>query len=203
MSQKGAHWPWTRLGVAGVCLVLLSSAVAQEQPDAIRQRDSVRPVPPQRQVVVSIPDRKLAVMEDGVVLRVFPVSVGAVVSPSPTGEFQIVRRLTNPTYYHPGTVIPPGKENPLGPRWIGLNKKGFGIHGTNAPRSVGNAASHGCIRLTNRDIVKLYALVHVGDTVVIRSERDAQIAQIFDGGGGTASSVAQVASAAGSVSGGQ
>jgi lipoprotein-anchoring transpeptidase ErfK/SrfK len=132
-----------------------------------------------RQVLVSLRDRQLAVLENGRVLRIFQVAVGADISPSPEGTFEIVSRVTNPTYYHPGTVIPAGSTNPIGPRWIGLNQKGYGIHGTNQPRSVGSAASHGCIRLRNKDVVQLFAMVRVGDTVEIRSERDEQIAQIF------------------------
>ena len=58
----------------------------------------------------------------------------------------------------------------------------YGIHGTNAPRSIGHAASHGCIRLRNRDIEKLFTMVQVGDVVQIRGERDEQVAQIFGGG---------------------
>jgi lipoprotein-anchoring transpeptidase ErfK/SrfK len=123
------------------------------------------------------------------------VSVGTALSPSPTGEFQIINRLANPTYYHPGTVIPPGEGNPIGPRWIGLSQKGFGIHGTNQPRSIGHAASHGCIRLNNRDVVQFFAMVGVGDTVSIRSERDPETAQIFGGlADSDASAVAQVKS---------
>jgi lipoprotein-anchoring transpeptidase ErfK/SrfK len=132
-----------------------------------------------RTVSVSIPDRKLAILENGMVLRTFEIAVGAAASPSPTGEFEIVTRLTEPTYYHAGVVIPAGPSNPLGPRWVGLNRHGYGIHGTNAPGSIGKAASHGCIRLRNRDIVQLFAMVNVGDTVEIRSERDEQIARIF------------------------
>ena len=133
-----------------------------------------------RTVLVSIPDRKLAVIEDGDVIATFSVAVGANESPSPTGEFQIISRVANPTYYRPGTVIPSGKDNPVGTRWIGLSQKGYGIHGTNAPRSIGHAASHGCIRLRNRDVEKLFAMLQVGDVVQIRGERDDEIAQIFD-----------------------
>lgn len=132
-----------------------------------------------RIVLVSIPDRKLAVLEGEKVIATFPVAVGAAVSPSPAGEFQIVNRVANPTYYHTGKVIPSGKDNPLGTRWLGLSQKGYGIHGTNAPRSVGHAASHGCIRLRNRDIERLFTLLRVGDKVVIRAERDEQTATIF------------------------
>lgn len=132
-----------------------------------------------RQIIVSIPDRKLAVLENGSVIRKFEIAVGASISPTPTGEFVVVNRLSNPTYYHPGVVIPPGPDNPIGTRWLGLNRKGFGIHGTNAPASVGTSASHGCIRLRNRDMEKLFALLQVGDTVEIRDQRDSQLAQIF------------------------
>ena len=140
-----------------------------------------------RTVVVSIPDRKLAVLEDGDVIASFTVAVGAAESPSPTGEFQIVSRVANPTYYRPGTVIPAGKDNPVGTRWLGLSQKGYGIHGTNAPKSVGHAASHGCIRLRNRDVERLFTMLQVGDVVQIRGERDDEIAQIFDGEEETAS----------------
>jgi len=135
----------------------------------------------QRVVLISIPDRKLAVLEDGVVLVQFPVAVGAATSPSPTGEFQIVNRVSNPTYYHAGSVIPMGKDNPVGTRWLGLSQKGYGIHGTNAPHSVGRAASHGCIRLRNRDMERLFTMVRVGDVVKIRGERNQEIADVFDG----------------------
>jgi len=134
-----------------------------------------------RVVLVSLVDRKLAVIDNGVTLATFQVAVGADVSPSPTGEFRIVSRVANPTYYHKGTVIPTGKDNPVGTRWIGLNLKGYGIHGTNAPGSIGRAASHGCIRLRNRDIERLFTLLRVGDAVQIRGEHDEQVARVFGG----------------------
>ena len=145
------------------------------------------PVPPDgeqrnRVVLVSLVDRKLAVIDNGVVIATFQVAVGAKVSPSPTGEFTIVSRVSNPTYYRPGTLIPPGKDNPVGTRWVGLSLKGYGIHGTNAPRSIGRAASHGCIRLRNRDMERLFTLLRIGDVVQIRGERDEQVAQVFGGG---------------------
>jgi L,D-transpeptidase ErfK/SrfK len=132
-------------------------------------------------VLVSIPDRRLAVLESGKVLAYFTVAVGASVSPSPTGEFEIVSRVANPTYYHEGTVMPPGPDNPVGTRWMGLNVKGYGIHGTNASRSVGHATSNGCIRLRNRDVEKLYSMLRVGDVVQIRGDRDDEVAAVFGG----------------------
>jgi lipoprotein-anchoring transpeptidase ErfK/SrfK len=133
-------------------------------------------------VLVSIPDRRLAVLENGTVLAYFPVAVGAAVSPSPTGDFEIVSRAANPTYYHDGVVMAAGRDNPVGTRWMGFNVKGYGIHGTNAPGSIGHATSHGCIRLRNRDVERLYAMLRVGDRVEIRGERDEEIAAVFGGG---------------------
>lgn len=132
-----------------------------------------------RTVMVSIPDRELAVIADGDVIAKFPVAVGAAGSPSPTGDFRITSRVMNPTYYQPGSVIPAGKDNPVGTRWLGLSKKGYGIHGTNVPRSIGRAASHGCIRLRNRDMERLFSLLRIGDVVEIRGERDEEVVQIF------------------------
>ena len=132
-----------------------------------------------RSVVISIPDRKLAVVEGNVVTAMFQVAVGAAVTPSPTGEFRIVSRVSNPAYYHPGVIIPGGKNNPVGTRWLGLSLKGYGIHGTNVPSSIGRAASHGCIRLRNRDIERLFAMLQVGDRVEIHGERDEQTARLF------------------------
>ncbi|HET9695922.1 MAG TPA: L,D-transpeptidase [Terriglobales bacterium] len=145
----------------------------------------------QRQIMVSLEDRKLALLEDGVVTRVFPVAVGKESSPSPSGSFKVVNRVSNPTYYHPGKVIPAGASNPLGNRWIGLSQKGYGIHGTNEPKSIGKAASHGCIRMARKDLEQLFEIVRPGDAVEIRAERDEETAQIF----GTASEPVVMATA--------
>jgi L,D-transpeptidase ErfK/SrfK len=158
-------------------LLLLAILVVTAQ----AQRPQGVPDPSQANhwVLVSIPDRELAVLEGNRVIRTFPVSVGAAASPSPTGDLRVINRVANPTYYHPGVVIPAGPDNPIGPRWIGLNRKGYGIHGTNEPGSIGKASSHGCIRLRNRDIKLLFTMVRAGDTVEIRAERDQQTAQVF------------------------
>lgn len=137
---------------------------------------------PTRRIVVSIPDRKLALIEDGKVVRVFPVAVGALNTPSPVGTFTVITRVANPTYYRQGHVVRAGKSNPVGPRWIGLSKHGYGIHGTNAPRSIGKSASHGCIRMRNQDVEQLFALVRVGDEVDLIADRTADVARIFDTG---------------------
>jgi len=134
---------------------------------------------PRHVLVISIPDRKLALTEDDRVLKVYPVAVGAAVSPSPTGRLKIVNKMIGPTYYHKGVVVPPGRSNPLGNRWMGLSLTGYGIHGTNVPSSVGKAVSHGCFRMSKHDVEELFNLARVGDAVEIHGERDAQVAEIF------------------------
>ena len=159
--------------------VFAASAAAQEQPRMRCDNAASASVATERRIVVSIPDRRLAVVENGRVVLKFRVSVGAPASPSPAGEFCVINRVTNPVYYHPGDVIPAGPDNPVGPRWIGLNIKGYGIHGTNEPRLIGRDVSHGCIRLRNRDVKRLFARVRVGDVVELHATRDAETAELF------------------------
>lgn len=156
--------------------VFLSTAsLAGQTKPAVRAGDATST----RTIVVSLEDRRLALVEDGLVVKVYTVAVGKESTPSPTGTFTIRDRVTDPTYYHAGEVIPPGPGNPVGTRWIGLSRPGYGIHGTNAPRSVGKAASHGCIRMRRRDLEELFAEVRAGDRVEIIGERDEQTAAIF------------------------
>lgn len=132
-----------------------------------------------RRIVVSIPDRKIALIENGQVARVYSIAVGAAATPSPSGEYTVATLIPHPTWYQPGKVVRPGPANPLGTRWIGLSLPGYGIHGTNQPRSIGHNASHGCIRMRNRDVEELFGRVRVGDVVELRGARDAEVAKIF------------------------
>lgn len=154
--------------VAGVVLLATAEALAQDNSQAAHRR-----------IVVSIPDHKLAVLEAGRVVKVFPTAVGAEKTPSPTGSFQVIQRIPNPTWYTKGKVVAPGPANPLGTRWLGLSVKGYGIHGTNRPSSIGHNASHGCIRMRNRDVEKLFAMVSVGDEVDLYGTRTPEVEQIF------------------------
>ncbi len=134
-----------------------------------------------RVIVVSLEDRKLALVEDGQVKKVYTVAVGKPTTPSPTGTFSIARRVKNPTYSHDGKTVLPGPGNPVGTRWMGLSVKGYGIHGTNEPKSIGKAASHGCIRMAKKDLEEMYELVNVGDTVELVGQRNEETAQLFGG----------------------
>ena len=134
---------------------------------------------PQRMIVVSLEDRKLALVEDGQVKKIYSVAVGKPSTPSPEGTFAIERRVANPTYHHDGRTVAPGPGNPVGTRWMGLSIHGYGIHGTNEPHSIGKAASHGCIRMARADLEEFYEMVAVGDTVELVGQRNQQTAQLF------------------------
>jgi lipoprotein-anchoring transpeptidase ErfK/SrfK len=135
----------------------------------------------QARIVVSIPDHKLVLFYGDRVVKIYDVAVGKSTTPTPEGEFRIINHVPNPTYYGSGVVIGPGKNNPLGTRWMGLSAKGYGIHGTNVPSSIGKAASHGCIRMRQQDLEELFELVNVGVTVELRGESSSSgmLAQSF------------------------
>lgn len=156
------------LKVMAAMLVAAAEAYAEEWQGSVRR------------IVVSIPDRKLILIDNGRIVKTYAVAVGAPETPSPTGTFQVVTRVPDPAWYQPGKVVPPGPGNPLGPRWIGLSQKGYGIHGTNSPRSIGKAKSHGCIRMRNADVEELFALVDIGDVVELRPEKTEELGVVLD-----------------------
>ena len=114
----------------------------------------------------------------GRVLFFAPVSTGSENDPLPIGEWQVKRVHFNPPFFynpelfwdadpaHAKSKIAPGPNNPVGVVWIDLNKEHYGIHGTPEPSSVGRTESHGCVRMTNWDAVRLAGLVKPGTRVV-------------------------------------
>jgi len=171
MRLNRANWI---LMAALIAAAILTGAAARAA-DGARSADATVV----RRVVVSIPDRKLALIENDRIVSIYPVAVGAPVSPSPAGTFSVVNRVSNPTYYQPGKVVRPGARNPIGTRWIGLSAKGYGIHGTDAPRSIGFAKSHGCIRLRNADVERLFEQLRAGDVVELHAERTPEVTRLF------------------------
>jgi lipoprotein-anchoring transpeptidase ErfK/SrfK len=123
--------------------------------------------------------RQLALIEGGEVTRTWPVAVGMGGSPTPTGTFTVGAKRFEPTWYNPaqdrwGADMPaqmgPGPDNPLGPRAINWNRNGrdtlIRFHGTPNEDSIGEAASRGCVRMYNADVIELYDLVSTGTTII-------------------------------------
>jgi L,D-transpeptidase-like protein/putative peptidoglycan binding protein len=102
------------------------------------------------------------------------IASGSYDHPTPTGEYVIYEKVIDPTWLPPKSdwakdakPIPPGPSNPLGTRWLGFDWGGVGIHGTNAPWSIGSASSHGCMRMVTGQVEELFELVEVGTPVVV------------------------------------
>jgi len=169
----------SRWAVAVSATLVLGVEVMGQEANAPAAMTPVETAQVKRTIVVSLEDRKLALVEDGQVKKVYTVAVGKPSTPSPVGTFAIQRRVKNPVYQHEGKVVQPGAGNPVGTRWMGLSVKGYGIHGTNEPKSIGKAASHGCIRMARKDLEEMYEMVHVGDTVELIGERNDETAQLF------------------------
>lgn len=107
----------------------------------------------------------------------FPIGIGSEGHATPPGNFSILQKIVNPSWYVPPSikreqpelpdVVPPGPDNPLGTHALRLSLRSILIHGTNRPFAIGRKASHGCIRLYPEDIPKLFAVVHPGTPVAI------------------------------------
>lgn len=140
-------------------------------------------------VIINIPSRTLYLVKRGRVVNGFPVAVGAngKGTQTPGGLFRVTYKKKNPAWKPPGSMrkangwpagyeVPPGPDNPLGTRWMSITRegdiyRGYGIHGTSAPSSIGRAISHGCIRMNNADVETVFSQVRVGTPVLITYSR--------------------------------
>lgn len=159
--------PEVSLGSLAVGNVLLVPHAAEEPPPARATR-----------IEVDVSNKIIRVFgAKGELLARFYCSVAAKKEKLPRGSGEVVVVAENPTYtFDPEMwpevkgidrklTIPPGPRNPVGLRWIGLNLPGVGMHGTPTPEMIGKTGSHGCIRLTNWDAIRLAKMVSVGTPV--------------------------------------
>ena len=135
-------------------------------------RAAVTPVRPAN-LVVDLSDRRVYLYEKTILKASYPVAVGQAGWETPTGSFKVFQMMQNPRWQHPITkqVIPSGPNNPLGKWWIGFwadDKMVIGFHGTNQEALIGEAVSHGCLRMKNRDIDALYRQVSLDMVVQVR-----------------------------------
>lgn len=140
-----------------------------------------KPSPPAVTITVTDKSKSLQVQDaSGAVIFHAPVTTGSVNDPLPIGEWKVNGVARNPTFNynpklfwdadpsHAKAKIPAGPNNPVGTVWIDLSKEHYGIHGTPEPSRVGYTESHGCIRLTNWDAMRLAALVSPGTKVILQ-----------------------------------
>jgi lipoprotein-anchoring transpeptidase ErfK/SrfK len=136
---------------------------------------AVGPPTPAASIEVDASDLAVRVRDDaGRVIARYPASVGSEHDPLPIGEFTIRGVSRNPPFHynprlfwdakssHTAATIAPGPNNPVGVVWIDLSKEHYGIHGTPEPSRISRTESHGCIRLTNWDAIRLAEQVHSG-----------------------------------------
>lgn len=126
------------------------------------------------EIVVHLGERKIDVYRQGEIIKQYLVAVGQTEWETPEGSFEIHQKNEYPAWQHPitGEVIPAAnRNNPLGSRWIGFlsSQDGeIGFHGTNEESLIGEAISHGCIRMLNEDIEDLYTYVELGTKVIVQ-----------------------------------
>jgi lipoprotein-anchoring transpeptidase ErfK/SrfK len=126
-------------------------------------------------LVLNLKQKRVFVYKGDKVLAKYPVAIGKKGRETPTGEWQVMEKIKNPgwTSFKTGEFMNPGRENPLGSRWIGFWTDGrdmIGFHGTSKLQSIGKAVSNGCVRMYNRDVKAMYKLVKVGTVVRVVAE---------------------------------
>jgi lipoprotein-anchoring transpeptidase ErfK/SrfK len=157
--------------------------------EALPKQGFLPEIPEFKSRVININRREkmLDVMDGDKLLASVPITPGIMgggAKETPAGAWKILGIATSPTFrwdkgvleYGKRTdtsyLLPPGPRNPVGVLWIGLNKPGIGIHGTNVPQTIGHAQSHGCMRVANSDVVRISKLITKGMTVNIQQVGD-------------------------------
>ncbi len=173
--------PGVKLGSLKVGSVVKVPNVEPFKIEDLGESGNIPDVPEFEGRVITIDTReKMLDLRDGdKLIASLPITPGSGSLPTPPGTWRIVGIAQLPTFRWDKSVLmtgvrsetfymlPIGPNNPVGVMWIGLNKPGIGIHGTNNPQTIGRAASHGCMRTANWDTVRLAKLVTKGMTVVI------------------------------------
>ncbi|HJQ83549.1 MAG TPA: L,D-transpeptidase family protein [Candidatus Binatia bacterium] len=168
---------WSITGRFTMNRALFESWNPLDDPDHLRPgmrlRVSDRHIVPRRAadgIVIDVSVRTLYWFHHGALKARFPIAVGRTDWETPPGRYRIVGRREDPIWRVPAsiqkemrdrgepvlTVVPAGPDNPLGKYWIQLSAPGYGLHGTNAPASIGKYASHGCMRLLPEHVAQLY-----------------------------------------------
>lgn len=132
-----------------------------------------------RVIKIDTREKRLRLYEGEKLLATLPITPGSGHLATPPGTWRILGIAQMPTFRWDKSVLeygvrsssyyqlPLGPNNPVGVMWIGLNKPGIGIHGTNQPQTIGRSASHGCMRTANWDVVRLVKMITQGMTVII------------------------------------
>jgi lipoprotein-anchoring transpeptidase ErfK/SrfK len=158
----------------------LTADLADEMPDEAETASPGGDATGSVRIKVDVKTNMLGIFEGDKIVAAYPVTVGSGQIPTPVGEWKVRGIAKFPTFRYDEKmlkrgersknfyILKPGPNNPVGVIWIALNKRGIGIHGTDEPDTIGKAASHGCIRLANWDIVRLAGRVKAGVPVEVK-----------------------------------
>lgn len=124
-------------------------------------------------LVVDLSERQVSLYQNDVWQATYDIAIGREGWETPSGNFSVLNMQENPVWQNPisGEVVESPTENPLGSRWIGFWTDGthqIGFHGTNQEESIGQAVSHGCIRMRDPEIQQLFTQVAVGTPVIVQ-----------------------------------
>jgi lipoprotein-anchoring transpeptidase ErfK/SrfK len=127
-------------------------------------------------IIANKADKTLYAYNNDKLVATYPTTIGSDATPSPQGTFKIINKVKMPWYK--ATVgegadkkvhmLPPGPNSPVGVVWMGLSKPSYGIHGSPKPEGISRQASAGCVRLTNWDVLEVYANIENGATVELK-----------------------------------
>ncbi|MCP4653020.1 MAG: L,D-transpeptidase family protein [Candidatus Omnitrophica bacterium] len=135
--------------------------------DIIKPGQKLKVITSTFSVAVDKSQNLLFLKRDGEVIKTYIISTGKNNS-TPIGTFKIVNKLSRPTWFKTGAVIPPDSpENILGSRWLGFDIKGYGIHGTTEPEMLGQQVTLGCVRMRNDEVEELYDIVPIGTEATV------------------------------------
>lgn len=149
------------LFTAIMLLFLTSPSWAQKSPDLASPA-----------LIINLPSRTIELYSGGEFIKSYPVAIGKPSTPTPLGSYSVIYKEVDPWWFPPGEkyFVPSGPSNPLGYRWMGFGGN-YGVHGTNAPWSIGGAVSNGCIRMYEEDVEELYESVPLETPLTITYDR--------------------------------
>jgi len=126
-------------------------------------------------LVLVLGERRVYAYQEDKVLASYPVAVGKKGWETPTGNFKVIQKVKDPVWQNPwnGKIIPASLNGPIGIRWIGFwtdGKNTIGFHGTPGEHLLGQAVSHGCVRMKNKDVVALFEMIESGTPVIVKNK---------------------------------
>lgn len=156
------------------------SGADEVEVETVRTSPGVTRAAFQQVLLVRQDDRRVYLYDNGTIVRDWPAAIGTSDYPTPTGRFTVGAKRYEPTWTNPSphdwgygapAFIGPGPNNPLGPRAVNWNRPSgrdslIRFHGTPDEHTIGQAATHGCLRMYNKDVIELYDLVETGTTII-------------------------------------